>query len=421
MLHIARCSKVARRSLVLLVVLIATSVPSPEAAAKDSRQPVPKLAPPLSQPTVLLARPLSTPSGRSDIGAGVLPIQGGALIAGWTSAGTEAPDGLLLRVNPDGDIVWRRQLGGAGTDLLWSILPDPAGGYVCVGFTGSSGAGSLDGWILHFDGDGSVAWEKTYGGAGEDRLTSIQRIPEGWIAVGQTGSPGAVGIDGWVLRVNASGEQLSSWMTGDSPVDRAFGIHPMQDGGCLIAGMAGDDLEKIDSFDSFVARLGPDGKRLWTHRERRPGLQVAHDIRSSPDGSVLVVGYGFVNDKQGIDAFALRLSSAGETIFEKTFGGETYDRANHAQILADGSIVIVGYSQRPGAMDEEHGWDLVTYHLGRDGAPVSSHRFGGDGYEYGRSVAGEDKDLWLVGHTSSGRQGSSVLLIRMDFRPAVQG
>jgi hypothetical protein len=51
--------------------------------------------------------------------------------------------------------------------------------------------------------------------------------------------------------------------------------------------------------------------------------------------------------------------------------------------------------------------------LGRE--PISSHRFGGEGFEFGRSVAGVDKDLWIVGHTSSGREGSSVFLVRMDF------
>jgi hypothetical protein len=372
-------------------------------------------AEPLTQPSILLARPIPTRSGRSDVGAGVLPIAGGALIAGWTSMGDEPPDGLLMRVNPDGDVAWRKQLGGKGTDLLWSILPDPAGGYVVVGFTGSEGKGSLDGWILHFEDDGKTDWERTYGGAGEDRLTSIQPTAEGWIAVGQTRSPGAHGIDGWVLRVDRVGKELSSWMIQESEVDRAFGIQPLSDGGCIIGGMTGDDSSKPESFDSFVVRLGPDGKRRWIHREKRPGLQVAHDIRAYRDGTFLVVGYGYLDSPRGINGFALRLSSAGKVLWERTFGGTTYDRANHAQILADDSAAIVGYSQRPGAVDEETGWDLVTYRLSPEGSQMALSRFGGEGFEFGRSIAGVMNDLWVVGHTSSGRVGSSVFLVRLDF------
>jgi hypothetical protein len=378
--------------------------------------PVPSRADaPLARPAVLLAHPIPTDSGRSDVGAGVLPIPGGALIAGWTSVSDAPPDGLLLRVDPEGDVLWRRQCGGQGTDLLWTILPDPEGGYVCVGFTGSKGLGSLDGWVLHFDDDGNIDWERTYGGAGEDRLTSIQPIPEGWITVGQTSPAGSQGVDGWVLRVDRAGRELSSWTMQEGQVDRAFGIHPLADGGCIVAGMTGDESSRPESFDSFVARLDAGGKRLWFHRVKQPGLQVAHDIRAYPDGTLLVVGYGYVNQQRGIDAFALRLSPSGKIAWERHFGGSTYDRANHAQILADGSAVIVGYTQRPGAVDEESGWDLIGYRLDAAGVEMSSNRFGGDGFEFGRSVAGVLNDVWLVGHTSTGRAGSSVLVVRLDF------
>ncbi len=90
-------------------------------------------------------------------------------------------------------------------------------------------------------------------------------------------------------------------------------------------------------------------------------------------------------------------------------GGEFEENVRASHYKAP--IVIVGYSQRPGAVDEENGWDLVIYHLSLEGAPISSHRFGGEGFEFGRSVAGEDKDLWIVG----------VLLVRMDFSAGARG
>jgi len=368
---------------------------------------------PLTQPSVLLARPILTEAGRSDVGSSVLPIAGGALITGWTSVDDGPADGLLLRVTGDGDVVWRKQLGGAGVDLLWSVLPDPTGGYIGVGFTGSSGAGSLDGWILHLDGDGDIQWQHAYGGAGEDRLTSIQPAPYGWIAVGQTSGRGAGGIDAWVLRIDSAGKELSSWFSGGPDTDRAFGVHPTPDGGCVIGGMTG--LEAPESFDLFVTHLGPDGRPIWTDRPRRPGLQVVHDLKPLPDGGWLAVGYGFVDEKQHIDAFVLRVSAAGGVTSESSFGGPTYDRANHGLILEDGTIAVVGYSQRPGFADEEHGWDLVSYRLDAQGTPISELRFGGEGFEFGRGISGGMQDLWVVGHTSTGRKGSSILLVRLDY------
>src|SRR6185436_2829891 len=227
-------------------------------------------------------------------------------------------------------------------------------GYIMVGFTSSQGAGSFDGWILHVDSEGKSDWEKTYGGAGDDRLTSIQPTPQGWIAVGQTSGRGSGPVDGLVVRVDREGKELSTWLAGGPGADRAFGIQPLEDGGCLIAGMTGEDLDHIESFDWFVTRLDPQGHRVWAVTERQPGLQVAHDIRTGRDGTFIVYGYGHVNTRQGIDGFAKRVRADGSIAGTARFGGETYDRANHAQAFDDGSSIVVGYTQRPGASDEEN-------------------------------------------------------------------
>jgi hypothetical protein len=75
------------------------------------------------------------------------------LIAGWTSMGDEPPDGLLMRVNPG----WRRGLAESRSEAKGPICCGRscrirAGGYVVVGFTGSEGKGSLDGWNPAFRG-----------------------------------------------------------------------------------------------------------------------------------------------------------------------------------------------------------------------------------------------------------------------------
>jgi hypothetical protein len=388
--------------------------------AEYARAQSPSIAP-LERPTILLTRPIATEPNRADIATSVLPVEGGALITGWTSIDMAAPDGFLMRVDGDGNVVWRRNFGGEATDLLWSVLPDGRGGWTCLGFTGSRGAGSLDGWMLGLDAEGKTLWEKTYGGPGEDRLTSFQPTADGWIAVGQTSGRGAGGLDALVVRIDRDGNEISSWLSGGPSDDRAFGIQPLPDGGCLIGGMGGGVAGTDSTFDAFVTRLGPDGRRLWHHETRRPGFQVVHDLRGGGDGTYVAYGYGHVDDRQGIDGFALRMRDDGRVVRETTFGGTTYDRANHAEPFADGSAAVVGYSQRPGATDDEEHWDMVVYALDPAGEPVWSGRFGGAGVEFGRGIGGTMDDLWVVGHTTSGRPGSALLLVRLDLRAVLGG
>ena len=55
-----------------------------------------------------------------------------------------------------------------------------------------SAAGSTDAWVLKLGGNGTVDWEKTYGGENGDEICAIQQTADGgYIAAGYTSSYGA--------------------------------------------------------------------------------------------------------------------------------------------------------------------------------------------------------------------------------------
>jgi hypothetical protein len=75
-----------------------------------------------------------------------------------------------------------------------------------VGETWSFGEGSGDIWVLKLNDDGTVAWQRTYGGDSWDSAYSIQQTSDGgYIVEGKTWSFGAGGYDIWVLRLNYTG------------------------------------------------------------------------------------------------------------------------------------------------------------------------------------------------------------------------
>src|SRR6185369_6119117 len=63
----------------------------------------------------------------------------GAVTAGtysFTSAGNN--DGYIIKYTPAGDLVWARQVGGAGADNIKSVAVDSAGDVVVVGNFGGT-------------------------------------------------------------------------------------------------------------------------------------------------------------------------------------------------------------------------------------------------------------------------------------------
>ncbi len=72
----------------------------------------------------------------------------------------------VLKLNTDGSVAWQKTYGGSGDDEAYSIQQTSDGGYIVAGDTDSFGAGTADVWVLKLDSDGTVAWQKTYGGTG---------------------------------------------------------------------------------------------------------------------------------------------------------------------------------------------------------------------------------------------------------------
>ena len=138
---------------------------------------------------------------------------GGYIVAGgagliWESGDKEIDyDFLILKLAPTGDIEWHRTYGGSDFEYAYSIQQTGDGGYIIAGETRSFGAGNEKIWVLKLSSDGTIEWQKTYGGDYEDRAYSIQQTGEGgYIVAGSTNSYGEGEQDFLLLKLSSNGE-----------------------------------------------------------------------------------------------------------------------------------------------------------------------------------------------------------------------
>jgi uncharacterized delta-60 repeat protein len=131
---------------------------------------------------------------------------GGYIAAGATASfGAGHYDCWVLKLNADGDVQWQKSYGGTEEDDGRSIRETADGGYIVAGATASFGAGT-DLWVLRLSPNGDVLWQKSYGGADEDFAWSIEEAADGgYIVAGSTMSFGAGGNDLWVLKLDPDG------------------------------------------------------------------------------------------------------------------------------------------------------------------------------------------------------------------------
>jgi len=143
-------------------------------------------------------------------------------------------DFLVLKLNSDGRIAWQKTYGGTKSDSASSIQQTSDEGYIVVG---GSNVANEDVLVLKLNSDGTVVWQKTYGGTKSDSASSIQQTSdEGYIVVGNTYSFGTGSGDFWILKLNSDGTVAWQKTYGGTSYDFANSIHQTSDGGYIVAG-----------------------------------------------------------------------------------------------------------------------------------------------------------------------------------------
>jgi len=73
------------------------------------------------------------------------------------TSGAGSNDGLILKANPSGDILWSTVTGGTGSDIFQGVSTDSSDNIYAVGYINDS---FLQGYIQKVSGSGTIAWEK---------------------------------------------------------------------------------------------------------------------------------------------------------------------------------------------------------------------------------------------------------------------
>lgn len=115
---------------------------------------------------------------------------GGYVFTGYTEPGaadfTRAMDLFLVRTDDRGEYLWKK-IGGASMDTGNGVIQAHDGGFVVGGTTESDGNGRKDVYLVKTDDNGSIKWNRTFGGKFDDTCNAILQASDGgYILVGST-------------------------------------------------------------------------------------------------------------------------------------------------------------------------------------------------------------------------------------------
>lgn len=298
-------------------------------------------------------------------------------------------DYWIIKITANGIIEWDKTIGGSSEENFSNIELTADGGYIIGGYSSSPISGdktenyrseltfpylpTLDLWIVKINSLGTVMWDKTIGGAGNDILNSIKETADLGFIIGATSNSSISyektedargnSKDYWILKLNEFGTIQWQKTIGGNQNDELTCLSITIDGGYIVGGnslssISGEKTENLlgGNFqypDIWVLKLNTLGNIEWQNTIGGSKSDNISDIKQINDNGYIIGGYSdseisydkTENSRGTIDFWVIKLDIIGTIQWDKTIGGNLGDGISSFQQTNDFGFLLSGGSR----------------------------------------------------------------------------
>ncbi len=306
---------------------------------------------------------------------------------------------------------WERIYGGEYDDYGYSIQQTSDGGYIIIGSTESFATANSDMFLIKTDSIGDTTWTRTYGGDGSEVGYSVkQTTDEGYILTGETSSFGNGGSDVYLIKTDSNGDTIWTRTFGGNSNEVGHSVQQTSDEGYIITGETWSYGNGHN--DVYLIRTTSAGDTLWTKTYGGISLEEGSSVQQTTDGGFIIGGHTSSFGYGNYDFYLIKTNINGDSIWTRTYGGEDFDYGNSVQQTSEGGYIFTGSTGSFG--NGSH--DLYLIKTDNIGDTIWTKTFGGMGTEVGNSVKQiTDEGFIILGYTFTFGNGfSDFYLIKTD-------
>ncbi len=276
----------------------------------------------------------------------------------------------ILKLDAFGSILWQKSIGFSGADQGSSILQTTDGGYFISGILDVSASGGLgnenfkhaggDYWALKLDANGNTVWRNYFGGTNTETCYDAIETDDGFILVGSSDSADVDinnnkgSYDYWVVKIDKIGQLLWEKSLGGNEIETTYTIKNTTDGNFMLAGETRSSDQDITNqngaADVWIVKMNPEGDMLWEKNFGGTNFDAARSLANTQDNGFIIVGSSrsadidVTENKGQNDVWMVKIDAAGKLLWQQSIGGTEIDFAYGVTQLQNGSIITVGDS-----------------------------------------------------------------------------
>lgn len=218
-----------------------------------------------------------------------------------------------IKLDANGNQEWRRYFGGTNNDRSYDVIQTEDNGFIMIGssesidFDITNSKGSYDFWVLKINAEGTLLWQKSFGGSEVDVGYAIGTTEDGkYIIIGDARSndgdiTNAKGnADLWMIQIDAIGNLIWEKSIGGTEFDTGRGIHKMNNGSFIITGNTRSNDQDVSKnngqADLWNIMINTNGDILWNTTAGGSVDDFGFGCIETSDKKIVVVGSSESND-----------------------------------------------------------------------------------------------------------------------------
>lgn len=355
---------------------------------------------------------LQTKNGYAQATYGWIPSNS---IENYVNLSVVSPDNNLVNASVNAtiladpaSIVWSRNYSAGLSDITEAIAP-ATDGYVVTGYVyyNNSTERKQAAYLLKTDLNGNLLWNKTYETPYNSGGSSVIAVHDGYVITGFKNVNGS-NYDVYLFKTDLNGSMVWIKTYGGASYDTGNSVITENDG-YMIVGMTYSSTNH--NGDVYVIKTDLNGNRVWEKTYGGISFDLGSSIAAMDDGYI-VTGYTLSYGHGSYDVYLLKIDKAGNLLWEKTYGGAGSDSGSAVLAISDG-YVIAGTSASFSSTLAEKVYLLKT-DLG--GNLLWQKTYGGNDLDDGLALAAASDGYAIVGATNSYSTGLyAVYLVKTDL------
>ncbi|MHA1271062.1 MAG: hypothetical protein ACTSPY_14815 [Candidatus Helarchaeota archaeon] len=270
--------------------------------------------------------------------------QDGSIYAcGWTSSYSVGDsDLLLIKFYPNGTLAWNVTWGGPGIEYGFDLGLNSDGFIYVCGSTISYGLGLYDLALVKFSMNGTLVYNITWGGNASDRSSNLEFGSDGSIYLsGYTSSygPGIHALS--LVKFYPNGTLI--WNVTWGGIGDEFGNDLVVSNGYIYVVGTTNSYGSGDNDLSFL-KFNTDGTKLFNTTWGGPNNDDGYTLITDNYGKIYAVGDTKSFGAGSYDLEILNFDSEGNIIWNETWGSVDEEKPMKAIITNEGYLYVCGYT-----------------------------------------------------------------------------